>query len=36
MLQIMRGVEGVRNNLTKLKIQQNDIHNRQKIKGLYK
>ncbi|EJR1978858.1 hypothetical protein N0S44_000008 [Escherichia coli] len=36
MLQIMRGVESVRHNLTKLKIQQNDIHNRQKIKGLYK
>lgn len=36
MLQILRGVEGVRHNLTNLKIQQNDIHNRQKIKGLYK
>ncbi|AXC38777.1 UNVERIFIED_ORG: hypothetical protein [Escherichia phage CMSTMSU] len=32
MLQIMRGVEGVRHNLTNLKIQQNDIHNRQKLR----
>jgi hypothetical protein len=36
MLQVMRGVESIRHNLTALKIQQNDIQNRQKIKGLYK